>query len=701
MEMDLPSHKASEDGIMILGKHMEFEKNYQPTEVEPRIYEMWEKSGVFKPEIDKSKKPFVVTLPPPNITGDLHFGHVSFLAYIDMFGRFWRMKSRPTLLLPGTDHSAISTQVLVEKRLAKEGIRRQDLGREKFLEEVWKFVNTYKPRIQNQIRAIGVSADWSRERFTLDKTVEKAVKQFFADLKRNGLLYKDDYITTWCPKDQTVLSDLENVHKEEEGLLWFIKYPGINGGSGIMVATTRPETMLGDTAVAVHPEDSRYKDLVGKKVMLPLMNREIVVIADEGVDPKFGTGAVKVTPAHSEADFEMGLRHKLEVLPVIDKYGKINENGGSYSGMKIAEARGKIVEDLTNQGLLEKTQKITHSVGHCERCDTMTEQLVTKQWFVKMKPLAEAALQAVKNGKVKVVPEGQTKVLKDWLANMHDWTISRQLWWGYPIPEEGETDTLDTWFSSALWPFATLGWPEKTEDLEYFFPTSMMITGRDIILFWVARMIMTSVYEMKEMPFETVYLNPFVVDESGQKMSKTKGNVLDPLPLAEKYGMDAVRMSLFLQAPPNANVKMSGAKLAGTRNFANKIWNSARFVLSYDGEIKTNRTNDDREFIEKLTVLEQEVDELIQHFRPSEAAEKIYDFYWHEFCDKYIESTKQRRQEAQETLVEALRRQLVILHPFMPFVTEEIWGKMQQLTINDKQLTVENEKMLVVAKWPI
>jgi valyl-tRNA synthetase len=666
----------------------EFNKNYQPNEVEPRIYKMWEDSGAFKPKIDKAKKPFTITLPPPNITGDLHFGSVSFLGYADAYGRFWRMKGRPTLLLPGTDHSAISTQVLVEKLLAQEGIRRQDIGREKFLERVWEFVNTYRPRIQKQIRAIGVSADWSREKFTLDKTIEKAVKQFFSDLKRDGLLYKGDYTTTWCPKDQTVLSDLENIHKEEEGSLWSIRYPG--KGNGIIVATTRPETMLGDTAVAVHPEDTRYKDLVGKTVTLPLMNREIPVIADESVDPKFGTGAVKVTPAHSEVDYEIGLRHKLEVISIIDKNATINENGGSYVGMKIAEARERIVGDLTNQGLIENTEKIVHSVGHCERCDAVTEQLITKQWFVKMRPLAETAIQAVKKGKVKVIPENQTKVLLSYLENMHDWTISRQLWWGYIIPEEGETDTLDTWFSSALWPFATLGWPEKTEDFEYFFPTSMMITAREIILFWISRMIMTSLYETKQAPFETVYLNPFVVDEKGQKMSKSKGNVLDALPLAEKYGMDAVRMSLFLQAPANSNIRVSEEKLKGMRNFANKIWNSARFVLSYDGEIVTNRNANDSEFMEKLTVLEQEMDELIKEFRPSEAAEKIYEFYWHEFCDRFIELTKQRRPEAQETLLEALKRQLILLHPFMPFVTEEIWGKVPGVEGN-----------LITAKWPI
>lgn len=655
---------------------IELEKNYNPNEAEPRIYSWWEKSGFFTPKIDPKRKPFTITLPPPNVTGDLHLGHVSFLTAIDIFGRYHRMRGDPTLLLPGTDHAAIAAQVTVEKILAKEGKTRHDLGREKFLDRMWEFINIYKPRITAQIRRIGVSADWSRERFTLDEGLTKATKKFYNDLKRDGLLYQADYITTWCPRCQTALSDLENIHKEEAGTLWYIKYPTRVPGVGhVTIATTRPETMLGDTAVAVHPEDKRYKNLVGKTARLPLMNREIPIIADGAVDPKFGTGAVKVTPAHSEVDYEIAERHKLPGIVVIDRLGKITENGHPYTGLRINAARAKIVEDLTKQGLVEKTEVHTSAVGHCERCDTVTEALVTKQWFVKMRPLAEPAIKAAKEGKIKVVPENQTKVYYHWLENIRDWAISRQLWWGHPLPEPGSTDTLDTWFSSALWPFATLGWPDKTEDLGYFFPTSMMVTGRDIIFFWVARMIMSSLYELKEIPFSIIYLNPFILDEKGQKMSKTKGNVLDPLPIAEKYGMDALRMSLTIQAPANSNVKLSEAKIAGMRNFANKVWNSARFVLSYDGKLATKLNQTDKKMLERTAEIEKEVTYAIEKYRIHDAAELLYNFYWHEFCDEYLESTKDRRDEAQETLLEVLERSLKLLHPFMPHLSEEIWQK--------------------------
>ncbi len=662
----------------------ELDKNYQPNEVEPRIYSWWEKSGFFTPTIDPKKKPFVITLPPPNVTGDLHLGHVAFLTDADIFARYYRMTGRPTLLLPGTDHAAIAAQVTVEKLLAKEGLTRNDLGKEKFLERMWEFINKYQPRILEQMKAVGVSADWTRTRFTLDEGLTKAVKKFFADLQKDDLLYQADYITTWCPRCQTVLSDLENVHREETGSLWYIKY------GPLTVATTRPETMLGDTAVAVHPDDKRYLALVGKTVPLPLMDREIPVIADPSVDPKFGTGAVKLTPAHSEIDYEIAERHKLPGVVVIDHLGKITESGGVYQGMRINAARAKIVEDLTALGLIKKTEVHVHSVGHCERCDTVTEQRVTKQWFIKMKPLAEPALKAVREGKIKIVPESQTKVYYHWMENIRDWPISRQLWWGHPIPIAGSTDTLDTWFSSALWPFATLGWPDKTNDLEYFFPTTVMVTGRDIIFFWVARMIMSSLYETKQVPFETVYLNPFILDEKGQKMSKTKGNVLDPLPIAEKYGMDALRMSLVVQAPANANMRLSEAKIAGMRNFANKIWNSARYVLAYEGEIATKINNDDQKILDRLTKLEKETTYAIEHFRINEAAESLYEFYWHEFCDIYLESTKDRRAEAQESLTEVLARSLTLLHPFMPFVTEEIWQK----------LPGQAGSPLMLAPWP-
>jgi valyl-tRNA synthetase len=647
----------------------ELDKNYNPQEVEARIYDWWEKSGFFTPKIDLAKKPFTITLPPPNITGDLHFGHVTFLTDADILARYHRMKGDPTLLLPGTDHAAIAAQVTVEKILLKEGKTRYDLGREKFLERMWAFINEYQPRINSQIRSLGVSADWTRERFTLDEGLTKAVQKFFQDLKEKDLLYQSDYITTWCPRCQTVLSDLENVHREEHGSLWHVKY------GPITVATTRPETMLGDAAVAVHLDDKRYQKLIGTTLTVPLMNREIPVIADASVDPKFGTGAVKVTPAHSEADYEIAKRHNLPIIQVIDQMGKITKDGGPYEGLRINAARQKIVEDLALQGLIAKTEPHTSAVGHCERCDTITEQLVTKQWFVRMKPLAEPALKAVKDGQIKFIPDGQTKVFNHWLENIHDWAISRQLWWGHPIPVEGSEDTLDTWFSSALWPFATLGWPEETADYKYFFPTTTMVTGRDIIFFWVARMVMSSLFETGQLPFSTVYLNPFVLDEKGQKMSKTKGNVMDPIPLSEKYGTDAVRMSVVIQAPANANIRLSEAKIAGQRNFANKIWNSARYVLAYDGEAATKLNDADQEFLNKLAELEKKVTKLIEGYKINEAAESLYEFYWHEFCDKYLESTKDRRAEAQQTLVSALKRQLILLHPFMPFVTEEIWQK--------------------------
>jgi valyl-tRNA synthetase len=649
---------------------IEMQPQFKPQEVERRLYDWWVGQGVFTPKIDPAKKPFVITLPPPNITGDLHMGHVSFLTIADIFGRYHRMRGDPTLLLPGTDHAAIAAQVTVEKQLAKENLTRADLGREKFLERMWAFINLYKPRIAEQIKAVGTSADWSRERFTMDEGMTEAVKKFFTDLQKDGLVYQGDYITTWCPRCQTVLSDLENIHREETGHLYFINYGPLS------VATTRPETMLGDTAVAVHPEDERYQKLVGTKVKLPLVGREIPIIADDKIDPKFGTGAVKVTPAHSEADYELAQRHKLPAITVIDKLGKINENGGPYTGLRINSARAKIVEDLASQGLLEKTKVHTSSIGHCERCDTTTETLITKQWFVRMKQLAEPALQAVRAGKIKVVPESQTKVLTRWLEEIRDWAISRQLWWGHPLPVAGSSDTLDTWFSSALWPFATLGWPKETPDLKYFFPTSIMVTGRDIIFFWVARMIMTSLYEMKEVPFHVVYLNPFVLDEKGQKMSKTKGNVLDPIPLIAEYGADALRMALTIQAPANANVGVGIAKIKGMRNFANKIWNSARFVLAYEGPADTSSNESDLRMLARVGQIEKEVSYAIEKYRPNSAAEILYEFYWHEFCDVYLEGAKSRRGEAQGALLEVLARSLTLLHPFMPYVTEEIWQKL-------------------------
>lgn len=665
-----------------MGK-IELDKHYDHREVETRLYTWWEESGFFKPEaVTTGKDPFVITLPPPNITGDLHLGHVAFLTDADIFGRYHRMKGHPTLLLPGTDHAAIAAQVTVEKELAKEGLTRQELGRAKFLEKMWEFINTYQPRITSQIRRIGVSADWSREHFTMDPQLTKAVQQFFKDLQRDNLLYQDNYITTWCPRCQTVLSDLENVRREEPGQLWFINY------GPVTVATTRPETMLGDTAVAVHPDDKRYQKLIGTTVTLPLLNRPIPVIADSAVDPSFGTGAVKVTPGHSEIDYEIGTRHHLPTISVIDLKGRINEQGGSYQGLKIKEARAKVVADLTKQGLIVKTTDHSSAVGHCERCDTITEEQVTKQWFVRMKPLAEPVIAAAKAGQLKFVPASQGKVFLHWLENIHDWAISRQLWWGHPIPVAGETDTLDTWFSSALWPFATLGWPDQTTDLKRYFPTTLMVTARDIIFFWVARMVMTSLYETGHLPFTTVYLNPLILDEHGQKMSKTKGNVLDPLVLADKYGMDALRMSLVIGAPANANVRLGEQKIVAQRNFANKIWNSARFVLSYDGPIETKLNRADEQFLEKLGELEKTITREISSYRIHDAAEKLYDFYWHEFCDHYLESTKDRRHEAQATLVEGLARQLKLLHPFMPYLTEELW---QQLHPGEP---------LMLAPWP-
>lgn len=680
-------------------KNMEMDKNYNPSLVEKRLYSWWEKSGFFTPKIEPGKKPFVITLPPPNITGDLHLGHASTFTHADIFGRFWRMQGRPTLLLPGTDHAAIAAQVTVEKQLAKERLTRHDLGKEKFLERMWEFVNTYQPRIRDQIRAFGVSADWSRERFTLDEGLTKATKKFFADLKSAGLLYQADYITTWCPRCQTVLSDLENIHKEETGSLWFIKY------GPITVATTRPETMLGDTAAAVHPDDKRYKELIGKTTTLPLLNREIPIIADEAVDPKFGTGAVKVTPAHSEADYEIAQRHSLPAITVIDQNGRITKEGGPYEGLRINAARQKIVEDLTREGLIEKTEVHTSAVGHCERCDTTTETLITKQWFINMKPLAEEALKKENDSQIKFIPESQKKVYYHWLHNIRDWAISRQLWWGHPIPIEGSADTLDTWFSSALWPFATLGWPEESEDFKYFFPTTLMVTGRDIIFFWVARMIMTSLYETKKIPFEAVYLNPFILDEKGQKMSKTKGNVLDPIPLGEKYGMDALRMALTIQAPANANVKLSEAKIAGMRNFANKIWNSARYILEFDkneadrpeefrsSEYEKAAQDLEEKFLKRLAEIEKEATHAIERYRIHDAAEILYQFYWHEFADIFLEKTKSwenRTPKTHETLAAVLRRSLILLHPFMPFVTEEIWQK----------IPGSSGKPLMLETWP-
>jgi len=687
---------------------------YDPKQVEDKWYEFWEKENLFYAERDPKKEPFTIVIPPPNVTGQLHMGHALNNTLQDILIRTKRMQGYCALWLPGTDHAGIATEAKVKEQLAEEGLSKFDLGREKFLERVWQWKDKYGGTIINQLKKLGSSCDWSRLRFTMDEGLSRAVREVFVMLYEKGLIYRDNYIVNWCPTCKTTLSDIEVEHEEQMDKIYYVKYPYKDGSGYLMVATTRPETMLGDTAVAVNPEDERYKDVIGKTLILPIVNKEIPVIADSYVDMEFGTGAVKVTPGHDPNDFEMGLRHDLPIITVIDENGFMNDNAGEYKGMDRFQCRKAVVEKLNSEGLLEKIEDISHSVGHCYRCDTVVEPRVSKQWFVRMKPLAEPAIEVVKQGKVKFVPERFTKIYLNWLENIRDWCISRQLWWGHRIPawycqECGETavsreditvcpkcgssnieqdpDVLDTWFSSALWPFSTLGWPDKTPDLEYFYPTSVLVTAYDIIFFWVARMIFSSMEFMKEPPFEYVVITGLVRDALGRKMSKSLGNGIDPLEVIDKYGADTLRFTLSTGNAPGNDMRFYWEKVEASRNFANKIWNASRFVMmNLDGfepdKIDIGELSlKDSWILKRLNDLTREVTDSLDKFEIGIAAQKIYDFFWSEFCDWYIEMAKidlygdcdSCKRRTQKVLWTVLEQALKLLHPFMPFITEEIW----------------------------
>ena len=711
----------------------ELPKVYDPRQVEPRIYQMWMDGGCFKAEPNPDKKPFSIVMPPPNVTGQLHMGHAMDATLQDILIRFKRMQGYEALWLPGTDHAGIATQIKVEENLRQEGLTRYDLGREKFLERVWAWKEKYGNRIVEQQKKMGSSCDWDRSRFTMDEGCSKAVRETFCELYDKGLIYKGSRIINWCPHCLTALSDAEVEYTDKPGHLWYIRYPLADGSGDIVVATTRPETMMGDTGVAVNPEDEKFKHLIGKTCILPIMNREIPIVGDEYCEIGFGTGAVKMTPAHDPNDFEVGLRHNLEVIRVIADDGHINENGGPYNGMDRYECRKAIVKDLEEQGYLVKVEPYNHNVGTCYRCHNDVEPLISAQWFVKMEPLAKEALRVVNEGEVKFVPERFSKTYTNWMENCHDWCISRQLWWGHQIPAwtcddcghinvkredptacekcgsthlTREEDVLDTWFSSALWPFSTLGWPEQTADLNYWYPTSVMVTGYDIIFFWVARMIFSGCEQMKKIPFHTVLIHGLVRDDKGRKMSKSLGNGIDPLEMAEKFGADALRFNLITGNSPGNDTRFYTEKCEAMRNFANKIWNASRFVMMnltidrYDLPAADKLEREDKWVLSKLNRLVKEVTENLDSFEIGVASAKVYDFIWDTYCDWYIELTKTRlngtdedaKLTAQNVLCYVLVTLLKLLHPFMPFITEEIY---QALPKCDGA-----EDILMTAQWP-
>ena len=709
----------------------ELPKVYEPREVEGRVYEMWEKNGCFEGHRDPDKRPFTIVMPPPNVTGQLHMGHAMDCTLQDILIRFKRMQGYAALWVPGTDHAGIATQIKVEEELRKsEGLTRYDLGREKFLERVWDWKHKFGNRIVEQQKKLGASCDWSRARFTMDEGLSNAVRHVFVSLYNKGLIYKGSRIINWCPHCVTALSDAEVEYKEKPGHLWHIRYP-IAGEEGryVTVATTRPETMLGDTGVAVNPEDGRYRDIVGKKCILPLVNKEIPIVADAYVDMEFGTGCVKMTPAHDPNDFEVGLRHNLESIRVLDDNGKVVEGYGRYSGMDRYEARKAIVADLEEGGYLVKVEEHTHNVGTCYRCGTDVEPIISAQWFVKMEPLAREALRVVNDGEVKFVPDRFSKIYTNWMENVHDWCISRQLWWGHRIPAwtcedcgemtvsetdptecqhchsthiRQEEDVLDTWFSSALWPFSTLGWPnESSEDFKYFYPTDVLVTGYDIIFFWVARMIFSACEHTGKPPFHTVFIHGLVRDDKGRKMSKSLGNGIDPLEIADKYGADALRFNLVTGNSPGNDMRFYTERCEAMRNFANKIWNASRFLmmnLTIDRcELPGRLELEDKWILSKLNSVIPEVTENMERYELGVAAQKVYDFIWDSYCDWYIELTKTRLQGededsklwAQQVLCYVLTETLKLLHPFMPFITEEIW-----------QALPHSGDYLMLQQWP-
>ena len=768
----------------------QFEKTWQHDKFEEKIYADWEKSGFFRPEyriqnIDNSRaelqydrkidgKPFVIAMPPPNVTGKLHLGHSLVLTLEDIMTRFHRMKGEPTLWIPGMDHAGIATQTVVDKALKKKGINKNDIGREKFIEEVWKWKKEYGDIILNQTRKMGASCDWSRERFTMDEGLSNSVKVAFVDFYKKGLIYRGEYVVNWCPKCQTAIADDEVEHIEQKTKLYYFKY---DKNFPITIATTRPETKLGDVGVAVNPNDKRYKEYIGKKfeVNIDGVKREILVFGDRAVDEKFGIGAVGVTPAHSLIDWKIAEENKLPVIKVIDKYGKMTQEAGKYAGLKAKEAGEKLVEYFKANDLLEKEEDYDNNLSTCYRCNTAIEPIPSLQWFVKMKPLAEKAKEAVKSGQIKIIPEQYEKVYFHWMDNIRDWCISRQLWWGHrlpvwyrreasnkkqvtsnkQIPNNNSTieqsnndifvgvnppadienwvqdeDVLDTWFSSGLWPFSTLGWPDKTKDYDYFFPNTVMETGKDILFFWVARMIMMSLELTGKIPFETVYLHGMVQDEHNKKMSKSSGNALDPLTLIEKYGTDAIRMSLIVGATPGQNIAMSEPKIKGYRNFSNKIWNASRFVTLrvsegdlQSGEIGPQKidnldidtkilTEADKEILALHKEIVTAVTEKIEKFRFSQAGEELYEYFWHQFCDIYIEKAKSQlghseanAEESHEILhsvqddntkkilIKILTETLIMLHPFVPFITEAVWQEL-------REIYPELSESLIIAPWP-
>ena len=707
----------------------ELAKTYNPSEVEDRIYSQWVDKGYFHAEIDKNKKPFTIVIPPPNVTGQLHMGHALDETLQDILIRYKRMQGYNTLWIPGTDHAGIATQIKVEEELrVNEGLTRYDLGREKFLERVWQWKEKYGSRIINQLKKIGSSCDWDRERFTMDEGCSKAVKEVFVNLYNKGLIYQGSRIINWCPHCITALSDAEVDHAEQPGNFWHIKYNVKDSDEYVVIATTRPETLFGDTAVAVNPEDERYSSLVGKTLILPLVGREIPVIADEYVDKEFGTGCVKITPAHDPNDFEVGLRHNLEQIKVMNDDATMNAYAGKYEGMDRYECRKQMIEDLREMGLLLKIEDHSHNVGQCYRCGTTVEPIISKQWFVKMEPLAKPAIDAVKNDETQFIPEHFEKIYFHWLENIRDWCISRQLWWGHRIPafycddcnemivtkEDGaicpkcgkpmrqDPDTLDTWFSSALWPFSTLGWPDKTEEMEYFYPTSVLVTGSDIIPFWVMRMMFSGLEHTGQVPFDKVFIHGLVRDSQGRKMSKSLGNGIDPLEIVSEYGADALRFTLATGNSPGNDMRFHLERVEASRNFANKIWNASRFLmmnLSID-EIKLPDASElkleDKWILSAYNNLVREVTENLNNFELGIAVSKLYDFIWDNYCDWYIELVKPRLYEkdgadktAQSVLSYVLIGSLKLLHPFMPFITEEIFSGLPT-----------GEESIMISKWP-
>ena len=710
----------------------QLEKTYNPKEIESKLYEKWCENKYFHAEVDRSKKPFTIVMPPPNITGKLHMGHALDNTLQDILIRYKRMQGYNALWIPGTDHAAISTEVKVTNKLKEEGIDKKELGREGFLKRTWEWKEEYGGTITQQLKKLGTSCDWDRERFTMDEGCSKAVEEVFIKLYEEGYIYKGSRIINWCPVCKTSLSDAEVEHEEQDGHFWHIKYPIVGTDRFLEIATTRPETMLGDTAIAVHPDDERYKDIVGKMVLLPLVNKEIPIVADYYVDKEFGTGAVKITPAHDPNDFEVGKRHDLPEINILNDDATINDLGGKYAGMDRYEARKAIVEDLEKEGYLVKVEPHSHNVGTHDRCHTTVEPLIKQQWFVKMEELAKPAIEALKTGELKFVPERFNKIYLHWLENIRDWCISRQILWGHRIPayycdECGEfvvakempekcehcgcthftqdEDTLDTWFSSALWPFSTLGWPDKTEELDYFYPTDVLVTGYDIIFFWVIRMVFSGLAHTKKTPFNTVFIHGLVRDSQGRKMSKSLGNGIDPLEIIDQYGADALRMTLVTGNAPGNDMRFYDERVEANRNFANKVWNASRFIMMNieDKEITTPELSDltaaDKWILSKVNVLAKDVTENMDKYELGIALQKVYDFIWDEFCDWYIELAKYRIYHADEdakaancalwTLKTVLANGLKLLHPFMPFVSEEIYS-----------VLVPEEESLMMSTWP-